>query len=144
MELGYIIGYGMGFKMWLNVLKFASSLFKGNAIFIPLALFLCGVIFLDMLKIKGLNDEINTLRGDLAVQKVQNHITNADLITCKANITKQNEAFKALSVDNENLSRDLKSVKSKYNSLKTPKKITCETKKDFYEKLFLELSKWKF
>lgn len=141
MGLGYIIDYGMGFKMWLNVLKFTSSLFKGNAIFIPLALFLCGVICLDMLKIKGLNDEINTLRGDLAVQKVQNQITNADLITCKANIAKQNEAFKALSVNNENLSRDLKSVKSKYNSLKTPKKITCESENDFYKKLFLELSK---
>lgn len=130
-----------GLKMWLSILKFASSLFKGNASFILLVAFLCSVIFLDTLKIKGLNDEVSTLKGDLAAQKVQNHITNADLITCKANIAKQNEAFKALSVNNENLSRDLKSVKSKYNSLKTPKKITCESENDFYKKLFLELSK---
>ncbi|MDL0089848.1 hypothetical protein, partial [Campylobacter gastrosuis] len=109
--------------------------------FILLTAFLCSVIFLDTLKIKGLDNQISKLNSDLAVLRVQNDITNADLITCKANIAKQNEAFKALSVDNENLSRDLKSVKSKYNSLKTPKKITCESENDFYKKLFLELSK---
>lgn len=126
----------------LNLIKMLFSSKLNIAIFAGIAgvsLSLITLIIYMQFQIKGLKSDLAQSRQSLLNAYSQAKIKELNLELCNANITKQNEALKALRVEGQRLK--VAKARAEAKAFKPPPKSSdCKAKAEFYESIFKELS----
>lgn len=131
--------------MWLKIASFFTGIVKTDRLFIYLSLLLLGALVclytLTDLDKQNLMSRLELANQSIASKDAKIKLLQLNIQSALLTIQEQNDKFKALEVDMENLRATKNKVEIKYQKIPVPLlNAECEIKLKYCRDLFKELS----
>lgn len=131
--------------MWLKIANFFTGIVKTDRLFVYLSLLLLGALVclytLTDLDKENLRNRLEIANQSIAFKDSKINLLQLNIQSAMLTIQEQNDKFKALEIDMENLRATKNKVEIKYQKIPVPLlDAECEVKLKYCRGLFKELS----